>query len=214
MMSLGLILIEFNDAIREGDGDRICKCWQFFLPIFKSTRQKNYAIEAFTLLAQLNFLFAPRMATQLKWSHTINTHGRPGKNISCDLHMEHLNRLCKGAITGLGSNVTDNAVLRIGKCLGELSKVTDSYDTENEVPVESGFHTGKSNKQDLEKMLNQLNEMKVFDLEKSTNHSHSPIKPSPVTQEEKTRGVDEKQNEETTVVMSSLSLLSLFMKNV
>ena len=125
---------------------RICKCWQFFLPIFKSTRQKNYAIEAFTLLAQLNFLFASRMATQLKWSRTINTHGRPGKNISCELHMEHLNRLCKGASTGLGSNVTDNAVLRIGKCLGDLSKVTDSYDTENEVPVESGFHQNPTSK--------------------------------------------------------------------
>jgi len=26
------------------------------------------------------------------WSHTVNVHGKPGKNIPMDLHMEHLNR--------------------------------------------------------------------------------------------------------------------------
>lgn len=71
--------------------------------------------EAFILLAQLKFLFTPKMVAQLKWSSTINTHGRHGKNISCDLHMEHLNRSYKSAIVGLGANVTDKAVLCIGK---------------------------------------------------------------------------------------------------
>ena len=107
VLTLGLLLMEFNDAIREGDGNRICRCWQFFLPIFKATKRKNYAIEAFVLLAQLHFLFTPRMAAQLKWSRTINTHRRPGKNIPCDLHMEHLNRLCKSSLTNLGANISD-----------------------------------------------------------------------------------------------------------
>lgn len=72
-----VLLLEFNDAIREGDGDRIVRCWQFFLLIFKATKRKNYAVEAFILLAQLKFLFTPRMVAQLKWSHTISTHRRP-----------------------------------------------------------------------------------------------------------------------------------------
>ena len=78
----------------------------------------NYAIKAFILLAQLNFLFSLRMAAQLKWSHTINAVGRPGKNVYCDLHMEHLNQMCKGSMDGLGVNISDGAVVRVGKCLG------------------------------------------------------------------------------------------------
>ena len=32
-----------------------------------------------------------------------------GRNISCDLHMEHLNRLAKTAVDGLGANKTERA---------------------------------------------------------------------------------------------------------
>ena len=77
VLSLGLLLLEFVDAIREGDGSRILRCWQYFLPIFHATNRTNYSIEAFNLLAQEKFLLSPRMALQLKWSRTINTHGRP-----------------------------------------------------------------------------------------------------------------------------------------
>ena len=79
LLTLGLFLKKFIDAVREGDGDRICMCWSFLLLIFKATGRKNYAIEAFKLLTQLNYILymlSPRMAAQLKWSRTINVHGK------------------------------------------------------------------------------------------------------------------------------------------
>lgn len=79
LLSLGLLLMEFNDGVREGDGNRILRCWRYFLLLFKASNRTNYSIEAFTLLAQYEYLFSPRMAMQLKWSRTINVHGRPGK---------------------------------------------------------------------------------------------------------------------------------------
>ena len=36
-LSLGLLLLEFKDAIREGDGSRVLRCWKYFLPLFKAT---------------------------------------------------------------------------------------------------------------------------------------------------------------------------------
>lgn len=104
VLSLARLLIEFNDAVREGDGSCILRCWRYFLSFFKASDRRNYCIEAFTLLAQEKYLLSPRMAMQLKWSWTINIHGRPGKNISADSHMEHLNLECKQAISGLGAN--------------------------------------------------------------------------------------------------------------
>lgn len=126
-LSLGLLLMEFNDAIHEGDGSRIFRCWRFFLPLFKAADRTNYSIEAFTILAQEKYLLSPRMAMQLKWSRTINVHGLPGKNIPADLHMEHLNRECKQSISGLGANITDNSIQRVDKCLGRVQSTLRQY---------------------------------------------------------------------------------------
>ena len=175
VLSLGLLYLEFNDAIREGDGSRILRCWQYFLFIFKATNHRNYAIEAFTLLAQEKFVFSPRMALQLKWSRTINTHGRPGKNIPGDLHMEHLNRECKGALSGLGSNITDKSVKRVGKCIGKTVEVLQGFDKANNIRQQSGYHTRKSSKEDMKKMLTQLTETsEVFETKKGRFHKNFP----------------------------------------
>ena len=53
------------------------------------------------MLSQYHCLLSDRMAAQMKWSRVVNTAGRKGKNVSCDLHLEHLNRQLKGLITGL-----------------------------------------------------------------------------------------------------------------
>ena len=127
--------------------------------LFKATNHKNYAIEAFTLLAQEKFLQSPRVAQQLKWSRTINTHGRPGKNVPCDLPMEHLNHEAKNAFMGLGSNITDKAVKRIGRCLGVTVDILNNFDKVNDVSRQSGRHS----KSDIEKIVKQLSEtLKVF----------------------------------------------------
>ena len=163
IMSLGLLLMEFNDATREGDRSRIFRCWRFFLLIFKAADRRNYAIEALTLLAQEKYLLSPRMAMQVKWSRTINVHGRPGKNVAADLHMEHLNRECKQAISGLGANITDASIQHIGKCIGRLCSTLSQYDTVNSVKPESGRHTCHSTDIDLKNIIKQLTEASVFE---------------------------------------------------
>lgn len=114
------------------------------------------------------------MAMQLKWSRTINVHGRPGKNIAADLHMEHLNRECKEALSGLGANITDHAVHRVGLCIGRMVTVLKHYDEVNDVGTVSGAHTCRSTKVDLEKMLKQLTDVKVFDVHPGRFHSTFP----------------------------------------
>ena len=48
----------------------------------------------------------------------MNTHGRPGKNTSCDLHLQHnMNREVKNAFGGLSSNITEQSVKRMGKSI-------------------------------------------------------------------------------------------------
>ena len=47
---LGLMLLEFKDAIREGDRNRVLRYWKYFLLFFRATQHKNYCIEAFNFL--------------------------------------------------------------------------------------------------------------------------------------------------------------------
>ena len=174
VLSLGLLFMEFNDSIREGDGCRILRCWRYFLPLFKASYRTNYAVEAITLLAQEKYLMSPRMSMQLKWSRTINVHGRAGKNIPADLHMEHLNRVCKGAISGLGANVTDNSIQRVGKCIGRIQSTLRQYDAVNDIQEESGSHTRHSTDVDMSTVLKQLKKSLVFDHKPGRIHRSYP----------------------------------------
>lgn len=101
VLTLGLVWHGFNDAIKDGDGDRIMIYWKFLLVIFKAGRRSNYCKEAINLLLQYLFLLPKWLAKQLKWSCCVNTRGVIGGSIPSDLHLEHLNRHFKGINSNL-----------------------------------------------------------------------------------------------------------------
>ena len=115
VFSCGLLYAEYCDAIKEGGGLRVVRCWRYMLLFFTRTQRKNYSIEAFSLLAQYHFLFSQRQVHQLVWGRFINVHGLPGRNIPCDLYMEHLNRVVKDVVHGLKANKTPEALVRVIK---------------------------------------------------------------------------------------------------
>lgn len=171
VLGLGLLFMEFADATREGDGGRILRCYRFFLPLFKASKRKNYSIDALNLLLQHDYVFSPRLREQLLWSRTVNMHGKPGRNIPCDLEMEHLNRICKTAMGHTGANLSDSTVCRVGKSVGETRKVLHQFDEVNSVPVDSGKHSTRSSFIDLEKVLQQLQEINVFESKPGRKHA-------------------------------------------
>ena len=114
VISLGLLYLNLKDAVREGGGDRVLRMWKYFLLLFRATGHTNYALEALTLLLQCNVFLPPNLVEQIKWSCFINVHGQLGRNISCDLHMEHLNRVVKSSIEVMGANKSGKAIVRAG----------------------------------------------------------------------------------------------------
>ncbi len=141
VLSLGILFLDFKDAVREGDGDRVLLVWKYLMLLFKAS---NYAIEALTLLSQYHLTLPPNLIEQLKWSRFININGIPGHNASCDLHMEHLNKLVKTAMEGLGANKSQKAICRVGRAIGVLASAIDSFDKDLGVP--SGKHSDKAKK--------------------------------------------------------------------
>ena len=60
LLTLGLLYVKFTDAVKEGDGQRVHRCWKFMFPLFKVSGRTNYTIEAFTMLYSHAFLLSPR----------------------------------------------------------------------------------------------------------------------------------------------------------
>ena len=163
VLTLTLLYKEYDDAIKEGDGQRVLQVWRFLLFIFKAGNRKNYAIEALTLLSQYHFFLSPRLAQQLLHSRFINTHGWPGHNIPCDLHMEHINRACKTAVNNLVANLTPKAIVRVGRCVGSVMNITQQFDRECDVSPTYGTHADVSLKKDVKCVVKELVEKsKVF----------------------------------------------------
>ena len=174
LLSLGLFYLEYSDAIKEGDGNRVVRCWRYLLPIFKSSERKNYSIESLHLLCQLHHGLPPRQSAQLVWDRFINTQGLPGGNIPTDLHMEHLNRLAKEAIGRLGSNKTKEAITCVGKVLGTLSPLLDQFDKENHVPEHHGSHRPTQFNKDCNIVVRHLKQSCVFTIVRGRTLANFP----------------------------------------
>lgn len=174
LLSLGLLYMEFCDGIREGDGLRILRCWRYMMMLFKAKDKRKYAIQASTLLFQFHFLFSDRMAHQLLWSRTVNTHGRQGRNVPMDLHIEHLNRELKEAMTHLSSNVSEQSIHRTGKCLGKLIDIKANYDRCTGIPSPYGYHSPHLVAKDLHRVVEELRSSGVFNEVKGRQHSEFP----------------------------------------
>ena len=108
----GSLVMEFRDAWAEGDGERVQRCWKLFLPHFQLARRTKYSLAAFNVQLQTNAALSPNAAHQVVWHRFINTKGKIGRNIPCDLHNEHINKEVKYIIQNMGSNLTEASLQR------------------------------------------------------------------------------------------------------
>ena len=167
----GLFLLEFRDAIHEGDGERIARCWKVMLLYFSYGNRSKYALEAVHLQAALNGCVSPCIREELLWCRVVNTHGGVGRNIPSDLFMEHLNRTLKDYLKGLGANISDNTILQTGKSLRGLMELITYFDTICDITPDSIHHTKHSPSKDEELIMKELtSESKVFDYIPGRHH--------------------------------------------
>ena len=178
LLSTCLLWHGFHDAIREGDGERIMTYWKFMMVVFRKEKHYNYSNEGLKLMVQSRIL-SPRKLMELKWSRSVNTQGRPGKNIPLDLHMEHFNRKLKMMIRNLGSNITPKAVHRAAKAFGIVNQVCCQFKRDSDVSNNKPYHSMPSFNKDLEKIVDQLKKDEVFvvkpDRQHSTYQDHIPL---------------------------------------
>ena len=135
------------------------------MPHFQADKRVKYSLEALHLQFQVNAILSPNLAHQVKWHRFVNTKGGPGNNIPCDLHNEHVNKLIKGIIGNMGSNLTEGALQHAVHAVSTLDAIGKKFDVESDVAATTTAHSTKSDDSDVKKVVSVLLRERI--LEKS-----------------------------------------------
>ena len=155
-LGFGLLLRNFDDAVKEGDGERIIRCWKMSLLIWRAYGHTKYAYAAFHLIAATQATLTPHQAHCLIWNRTVNNKGGPGRNISMDIRVEHLNNFTKCMLKGLGPNLTENAARRCSKSVGKIEALLQTIDDDLNVCRPSGHHKVRKSETDFKTLVDEL----------------------------------------------------------
>lgn len=172
ILKSGLLLRNFQDAIKEGDGSRLERLWKFMMLLFKVTGKTKYALAAIRLHAQLNAILSPGEAHSLRWNRTINLKGGVGRNVAIDQVQEHRIKETKELMSGHGPNLTFTSAQIYSRASDLVSDVMRNFDKENEVRKESGKHQ-RTQDADIMTVVNILKEIQA--LQEIPGRTHTGI---------------------------------------
>ena len=139
--------MNFHDAISEGDGARVLRCWKFMLPYLRKdgAGSRKYDLEGLYIMFQSNALLSSKDAYILAWNRLHKSKFGLGGNIPLDMALEHFNLLVKTVLRKLGSNITNKkAIDRILKAVTCNKSLLDKFDAFCSVVKRSGKHYAKS----------------------------------------------------------------------
>ncbi|PFX13265.1 hypothetical protein AWC38_SpisGene22668 [Stylophora pistillata] len=184
-LSLGMLIHNFNDAVKEGDGARILLCWKYMLLLFKAHGHTKYSLAALQLLANTKAMLSPEKAHSLIWNRTVNNKGSAGINISLDLRMEHIIHLKKEMLGNLGANLHEPAAVRCSKAIKGVQDLFSSIDSNLNVRHPSGRHTVTRSEAGFLTIVNELHsKAEVFVencVEGREHHAFPKFNRSPLT---------------------------------
>jgi hypothetical protein len=161
-LAYGLILFEFNDAVKEGDGDRLFDVYKMALLLYKVGGHYKYAYVVMLYLVKVMAVLPAFSAHHMKWNRFYNKHGGKGKNISLDLRMEQLNKLLKTLWRGLGANLAEGNAQRMACSLESLEMVMDSIDKDCLLTGEDGHRSQGKPEEAVKQMVADLIEKEAF----------------------------------------------------
>ena len=157
LLDYGMVILNFFDAISEGDGDRVIRNWKFLLLyLYHDKGSYKYALEGLYLLFQINALLSPKAAYQLIWNRFSKRKNKMGGNIPLDLALEFINRVFKDVVKKLGPNASEKSINRICHALGITKQLADNFDESMLLYKRSGKHVRKSEKADMKKIIGEL----------------------------------------------------------
>lgn len=143
-LSLGTLLHNAHDAVKEGDGGRLENVLSVLTYIFKAMGHTKYAYACLRLSACRLSLLSPRRYHQLIHNRFVNVKGKKGACISRDLRLEHLNAVIKPMIKSVGyTNISNKLAEETSRALAPIEKIVKNTKEDVGHSTKSGAHTNK-----------------------------------------------------------------------
>ena len=151
------------DASKEGDGNRLMRCYKVVLLFMYKFKDIKYAYILLLLFAKLYALLPEKEAESLLHNRFVNKKGKKGGiNIPLDLHMEHLNLFLKKLLQAMGGKITEAAAQRCARSMTVLNEVMDALYSDCDKLHRSGYHGSKNTAETVQSMANDLLQGNVF----------------------------------------------------
>lgn len=170
LLAINLLLRNINDAIREGDGERLLVSYKMALLYFKSTGHTKYAYSVIKLMYQIKY--KPQDAFRLIWGRFVNTHGFIGRNIPNDLHLEHLNGYLKELLRSLRGNFNESNCSRVARALNNTKIIVENFEKTLLIESQRSFGNTPKSFNDIKKLTEELYKAQVFQ-KKENRHYES-----------------------------------------
>lgn len=159
--------MNISDAIKEGDGKRLFRCFKIALPFFYQYNHTKYAYVLLLFIAKITAILSEKESFHLLHNRFYNRNGLPGTNIPLDLRMEQINLICKTCLKSVGSNFTKKSAYRISRCETFVEKVVEAVDADcSNDNKPSGYHGITGEKDAVEIIVKDLTKDKVFTIDK------------------------------------------------
>lgn len=172
------ILLDYKDAVDEGNGERLATLRKVLLPYFQSCGQdfRNYSIEMLISVLQNEIFLSNAEAFQCKWASTANWKGGSRKNIEIDLLQENLNKII------IESNKTVSATEGSSRSSGGELQIVVNVDQQMNIVPPSSSHSHRSSIKDEVKIMTDLRKLRPFICRPNRKHSLFPdIVANPLT---------------------------------
>lgn len=162
VLMLGMMLLNCDDAIREGDGQRITDMYKWWLPIWKNQESTKYSLAGLLLQVQIWSTLSEQEAHRLVWNRTVNRQGGKGRRVSLDFHMENLVKAMKQALKHLGVNLSEKTAQVEAKALQGIVNVVDSHNMDLDLRMPRTRHRDVFSQKDVDTITSILLDKEMF----------------------------------------------------
>lgn len=150
----------FDIAVDMGDGERSERSTKYEMPIYNKTNKTKYYIGSIHLTDQTSGLLPATQEKQLKANLFINLQGCRNHSIALDAFVEMLNRDSQVACSG---HQTEDSIVQHSKEYPHIINIAKQYDVISDIKSKKGFHHLPSYKEDLRKVLKDLQEINILE---------------------------------------------------
>ena len=161
-LTLGLILFEFSDSIKEGDGDRLFELYKLVLLLYKNHGHPKYAYVVLLHLVKCIALLPEKQALSCKWNRFFNNSGRKGQNIPLDLKKEQQNRILKSMWRVLGPNLDEKNAERTAGTLEMMEAIYEAIDKDCAQGDTHGHRITSKDDEAVQQIVKDLIENEAF----------------------------------------------------